>query len=333
MNRSAMARGVRAVLIGLLLLASTLSVYVTSQLLLRQSTQGEIPNARTYAYHIALITQNAGSSLWEEVYESAAEEGRRQNALVERVGESLVEPVSAERAMNMAIYEDVDAILLQSEDSEAMSALIEKAAAHGLPVFTLLRDLPSTKRQAFVGLNDYFLGQAYGMRVRHIAGEDTRRVTVLASDTSSDAQSRKWFEAGLRNALADYGFEIETLLCRSTMGLHDAETVVQTMLTGACPDILICLETIIASSAYQVVRERGMLGSVRIIASDMSDTVLEAIARGEIDSTITVDAQQLGRLAVDAAVCYLTNHLVSYFTEVDTRLMDAYSLHGEEAQP
>ena len=333
MNRSAMARGVRAVLIGLLLLASTLSVYVTSQLLLRQSTQGELPDSRTYAYHIALITQNAGSSLWEEVYESAAEEGRRQNTLVERVGESLVEPVSAERAMNMAIYEDVDAILLQIEDSEAMSALIEKAAAHGIPVFTLLRDLPSTKRQAFVGLNDYFLGQAYGMRVRHIAGEDTCRVTVLASDTSSDAQSRKWFEAGLRNALADYGFEIETLLCRSTMGLHDAETVVQTMLTGACPDILICLETIIASSAYQVVRERGMLGSVRIIASDMSDTVLEAIARGEIDSTITVDAQQLGRLAVDAAVCYLTNHLVSYFTEVDTRLMDASSLHGEEAQP
>lgn len=74
-----------------------------------------------------------------------------------------------------------------------------------------------------------------------------------------------------------------------------------------------------------------MLGSVRIIASDTSDTVLEAIARGEIDSTITVDAQQLGRLAVDAAVCYLENHLVSYFTEVDTRLMDASSLHGEEA--
>ena len=65
MNRSAMARGVRAVLIGLLLLASTLSVYVTSQLLLRQSTQGELPDSRTYAYHIALITQNAGSSLWE----------------------------------------------------------------------------------------------------------------------------------------------------------------------------------------------------------------------------------------------------------------------------
>lgn len=331
MNRGTMARRGRAVLIALLLLVSTLSVWVSSRQLLSQSTQGETPDAHTYAYHIALIAQNAGSSLWQEVYESAAEEGRRQSALVERVGDSLVEPVSAERAMNMAIYENVDAILLQSEDSEAMSALIEKAWRRGIPVFTLLRDLPSTKRQAFVGLNDYFLGQEYGMRVLRIAGEQTRRVTVLASDTNSDAQSRMWFEAGLRNALSGRDYDISTRLCRSTMGLHDAETVVQELLESACPDVLICMESIIASSAHQVVRERQMLGGVRIIAADTSEAVLEAIARGEIDSTIVVDAQQLGRLGVDAAVCFLQNHLVSYFTEVGTRLVDARALTGEEA--
>jgi len=333
MNRGTMARRGRAVLIALLLLVSTLSVWVSSRLLLSQSTQGDTPDARTYAYHIALIAQNAGSSLWQEVYESAAEEGRRQNALVERVGDSLVEPISAERAMNMAIYENVDAILLQSEDSEAMSALIEKASRHGIPVFTLLRDLPSTKRQAFVGLNDYFLGQEYGMRVLRIANDRTRRVTVLASDTNSDAQSRMWFEAGLRNALSGREYDISTRLCRSTMGLHDAETVVQELLADgdACPDVLICMESIIASSAHQVVRERQMLGGVRIIAADTSEAVLEAIARGEIDSTIVVDAQQLGRLGVDAAVCFLENHLVSYFTEVGTRLVVAQA--GEGAEP
>ena len=132
MNRSAVSRGARAALIALFLLASTLSVYVSSQLLLRRSTQAEQPDARTYAYHIALITQSAETSLWEEVYAGAAEEGGLQNALVERVGASLVEPVSAERAMNMAIYENVDAILLQSEDSEAIRArIVERAATLG----------------------------------------------------------------------------------------------------------------------------------------------------------------------------------------------------------
>lgn len=36
--------------------------------------------------------------------------------------------------------------------------MIDKACSHNIPVITMQKDVPNSKRQGFVGINDYFLG-------------------------------------------------------------------------------------------------------------------------------------------------------------------------------
>ena len=41
-----------------------------------------------------------------------------------------------------------------------------------------------------------------------------------------------------------------------------------------------------------------------------------------MDSTITIDPKELGRMSVDALMTYKNYHMVSYYTEVKTMLID-----------
>lgn len=322
------------VIIALLLLLSTFSVLLTSQLVLDGTENGGAQEANSYKYHIAMVTQNGDSLLWQDVFRMALEEGKQQDALVERIGDTLAEQISAEQAMEMAIYAQVDGILVQGEDSESMIMLIGEAKRRGIPVITMLRDVANSDRQAFVGLNDYFLGQEYGKRVRLIAGEGERRVLTIFSDANSDESGRRWFMSGLQNVLSEERFQIRMQIAENTNGLHNADVIVQRAVEQEkeIPDVLICLEPVVASSAVQILREEGLSGSVRIIGEDTSEALLASIAGGEVDSTITVDPEMLGRLSVDAMVSYLRSHMVSYFTSVDTRLITRESLGEEAAQ-
>ena len=119
----------------------------------------------TYEYHIAVISDETDTSFWADVYRGAVEAGAGYGAYVEQIGDGLAEPFSMEDAINIAIYEHVDGILLRAAEGEKIRQMIDKAWSHQIPVITMQKDVPSSRRQGFVGINDYFLGQEYGKRV------------------------------------------------------------------------------------------------------------------------------------------------------------------------
>ena len=328
MKLSMDGNAIRLVWLAVLLLAIVAMVMAASNVLIFGVSVPGDTAAEMYTHHIALIVQNKDALLWDEVYTAAREVGKKYGVLLERIGEHLATPIDEQRAMDMAIYAKVDGILLQSEDSDEMRALIRKAKEKGIPVVTLLRDIPDSERHAFVGVNDYFLGQAYGKRLLKIVDGTARNVVVLASDNNSDERGRSWFLSGLQNAVAGHDYEIQMVLCQSIEELNNTDTIVQGLLSkgDSVPDVLICLEASVTSSAYRVLADRNLARRIRIIGSDQSEDVLSAIKAGHIDSSIVVDAASLGRLGTEAMVTYLRYHLVSYFTEVNTELIDQAAL-------
>lgn len=292
----------------------------------------------TYQYHIAVISDETDTSFWADVYQGAVEAGAGYGAYVEQVGDGLVDPFSMEDAINIAIYEHVDGILLRAAEDEKTRKMIDKACSHQIPVITMQKDVPDSRRQGFVGINDYFLGQEYGKRVLKIADPDTRLVTVLFPGTSFNETSRSWFKLGLGNTVQQEEIRLDFKIIWDDRGLNNAEEVIHDMAEGHVerPDILICLDEVLTRSACQLLRDRGLSRSIRIIGSYISDEILDGIEGGDIDSTITIDPEAMGRMSMDALMTYRRYHMVSYYTEVDTMLVDGASApqyrreHGDE---
>ena len=252
------------------------------------------------------------------------EAGAGYGAYVEQIGDGLVDKFSMEDAINIAIYEHVDGILLRAAEEEETQKMINKACSHDIPVITMQKDVPNSRRQGFVGINDYFLGQEYGRRVLKIADENTRLVTVLFPGASFNETSRSWFRLGLSNTVQEEEIRLDFRIIWDDRGLNNAEDVIHDMAEGYVeqPDIIICLDEVITQSTYQLIRDRGLSGSIHVIGSYISDDILKGIEKGYIDSTITIDPEAMGRMSVDALMTYKRYHMVSYYTEVDTMLVD-----------
>ncbi|MGN0373399.1 MAG: sugar ABC transporter substrate-binding protein [Bariatricus sp.] len=309
------------------LMAAAVVMLVASYLLLPgNGTVGE-EDYSAYRYHIAIISEGTNTSFWKDVCAGAVDAGKKYGAYVEQTGDGLVNQPTIEDAINIAIYEHVDGILLRPAEEKKIQKLIDKACEHGIPVITMQKDLPDSKRQGFVGINDYFLGQEYGKRVLKLSDEDTRLVVVLFPGSSFNETSCNWFQLGLSNTVQQENISFDFQIIWDDRGLNNAEDVIHDMAVGNAdqPDIIICLDEVITQSACQLIRDRGLSDQIKIIGSYISDDILNSIEQGYIDSTITIDPKAMGRMSIDALMTYKKYHMVSYYTEVGTRLVDRSS--------
>lgn len=314
---------------GILVAASVIAMFAAYFLLLKNNAAGEAEYS-SYQYHIAIISDDTNNTFWKDVYEGAMAAGEEYGAYVEQIDEGLVNQFSMEDAINAAIYEGVDGILLRPAEGQISERMIDKAYSHGIPVITMQKDVPGSKRQGFVGINDYFLGQEYGKRVLKIADENTRLVTVLFPGASFNETSRNWFRQGLSNTVQQEQIRFDYRIIRDDKGLNNAEDVIHDIAEGTVeqPDMIICLDEVITQSTCQLLRDRGMSEQIKIIGSYVSDYILKEIEEGYIDSTITIDPEAMGRMSVDALMTYKKYHMVSYYTEVDTMLIDQNQAAG-----
>ena len=308
---------------GILLGAAVAAMFAGYFLLLENQSAVEAAYS-SYDYHIAIISDDTDNSFWENVYQGAVAEGREYGAYVEQIDEGLVDRFSMEDAINVAIYEGVDGILLRPTDGKVSEEMIDKACSLGIPVITMQKDVQGSRRQGFVGINDYFLGQEFGKRVLKLADENTRLVTVLFPGARFNETSRNWFRQGLQNTVQQEQIRFDFRIIRDDKGLNNAEDVIHDIVEGMVeqPDMIICLDEVITQSTCQMIYDRGLSDRIKVIGSYVTDAILEGIEEGYIDSTITIDAEAMGRMSVEALMTYLKYHMVSYYTEVDTMLVD-----------
>lgn len=317
----------RYVFFGVILILSSVAILGSYNMVLLNSGMKEKVNINEYQYHFAMITENKSTPFWNDVYQGAAQTAQEQGAYVEVVGDGLMEEFTLEECIDIAIYEKVDGILIQPEERESVQNLIDKAEASGIPVITMQKDVPASSRQGFVGTNDYFLGQEYGRRVLKIADENTHLVTILIPDVNFNEISREWFKTGISRAIENRNIKLDIYVIQDDNGLNNAEEVVHSILsnTDSKPDIMICLDPVITQTAYQVSMAYEMSDQMAIIGYYVSEAILSGIQQGGIDSTITMDSRQLGQLGVEALLTYKEHRMVSYYTEVDSQVVDRYN--------
>ncbi|MDE7286810.1 MAG: hypothetical protein K2N55_08235, partial [Lachnospiraceae bacterium] len=88
------------------------------------------------------------------------------------------------------------------------------------------------------------------------------------------------------------------------------------------PDIIICLNELNTTCAYQAVVDYNKVGQVSILGYYDSDTIIKAIDRNVIYATASIDTEQMGKFCVDALTEYNELGYTSQYFTTDVKIID-----------
>jgi ribose transport system substrate-binding protein len=165
----------------------------------------------------------------------------------------------------------------------SLTPSINKAVNAGIPVVTILGDLPKSKRLSFVGSHQHTLGYEGGRRLAEAIG-GKGKVAVLSLPGVQMFDDR---EAGYRDAFNEYkGIEVVQVGDTKADTVTAINTAKSIMLRH--PDLagFACTDSTGGIGSATAVEETGQVGKVKIVSMDRNSDILQRIDKGVITGTV-----------------------------------------------
>ena len=211
--------------------------------------------------------------------------GERLGVKTTYVGPAEYDLSAMSAAFDQAIAKQPKGIVVFAVEP-VLTPQINKAVEAGIPVVTILGDLPESKRLTFVGSYQYDLGYVGGKNLAEALG-GKGKVAVLSIPGVQMFDDR---EEGFRAAFKDYP-DIEVVQVGDTKA--DTVTAINTAksIMQRFPDLaaFACTDSTGGIGSATAVAETGKVGKVKIVAMDRNSDVLEKIQKGVITGTVVQD--------------------------------------------
>lgn len=188
-------------------------------------------------------------------------------------------------------------VALVATDSAAVRAAVARLGEAGVPVVTLVSDLPGARRAHYVGIDNAAAGRTAASLLGRFLGPSGGKVAVLAGSmlVRDHVERRLGFDQVMRTEHA----AITPLPVLE--GLDDGDVVARVM--GACLDANPDVAGIYSLGAgnrglIEVLRARGLAGRVRVVAHELTGHARAALCDGTFDAVINQDAGHEIRSAI-----------------------------------
>lgn len=294
----------------------------------------------TFDKHYAFVTDDSESDLWKEVFDAADEQAKEYNAYLEDLSVGLGRDYSAEELLRIAVNSKMDGIIYSGPAGKRVTELIDKAVDEGIGVVVLQNDVETSKRQCYVGLNYYELGQMYALQIDRLIdpeymGEMT--IDVLVDGDMAEGASNlivMAIEDHIRERLGD-NEEEEYDLPEMVVTRIDAEDIFSAeesirnifLEKDSLPDIMLCVNGVYTRCACQAVVDYNLVGQIQIIGYFANDTILDAVDKQVISSTVSVDTNEMGRSSIQALYEYNSMGYTNSYLPVATEIVDQKKAH------
>lgn len=161
--------------------------------------------------------------------------------------------------------------------------LIDKATDAGIPVVTVIGDMPGSKRIAYVGSSQHDLGYLGGISLgQAINGQGQVAILSLPGTAMFDER-----EQGYRDALATFS-GVEVVQTGDTKADTVTAVTVAKSIMQRFPDLagFAGTDSTAGIGAATAVKEAGKSGQVKVIAMDRNSDVLQMVKDGTVTGTI-----------------------------------------------
>jgi LacI family transcriptional regulator len=207
------------------------------------------------------------------------------------------DPHSLAAALGQLSAADVAGVALMAPETPVLRDSVKSLKEKGIPVVTLVSDLPSTERDHFVGINSRAAGRTAGVLMGRFLGPGRAQVMVLAqSMLLRDAIERRH---GFDEVLQAEFPQVEAL---PTLESHGSDATLRAAVTEqlrAAPDVR---GIYVLGSGHRALAatlaDLGLTGRFVIIGHELTPFTRRALMAGHLDAIITQNPGHLARSAL-----------------------------------
>ena len=318
-----------------IMIAAAIVTGIIFRVITRTMKSVEQEAAVDYEKHYAFIAEDSESDFWQEVFSASNEQALEYNAYLEDLGKGLGRDYSAEGLLRIAVNSKMDGIVYSGGTNDRVRELIDKAVDDGIGVVVLQNDVEASKRQCYVGLNYYELGQMYALQIDELIKDDDIK------DTSVDILVDGDMSEGASNlivmAIEDYLREKrgEDALPEIVVTRIDAEDIFSAeesirnifLVKEALPNIMLCVNSVYTRCAYQAVVDYNLVGQIQIVGFFANDTILDAVDKQVIFSTVSIDTNEMGKSCIQALYEYNNMGYTNSYLPVGIEVVDQAKAH------
>ncbi|MEI5908579.1 substrate-binding domain-containing protein [Bacillus spongiae] len=287
-------------------------------------TDWQLPQSKSNEeseYHLVLITQELDTPFWSQVGVGAKTQAEKEDASLEVWGSYGKNQEDFLKKMEIAIYSQIDGIIVQGLDTEEFTDLIrEKASSYGIPVITVANDIPkdASLRRTYVGSNQYLAGQMVAQQLVSDMGESGEVVLMYNSEKEYYQEQRL---NGMKEVLKDYP-TIQTI----EVGTVDKrEGIISTTraLLNEKPnlDAFIAVDANITGDMIQELESRSQIEPYYLYSFDDNPESLSLLKQGKLDGILEQSPSEMGKVSVTLMMSWLRNETVpldweGYLTDI-----------------
>ena len=256
---------------------------------------------------LVLITQELETPFWDKVAIGAMEEAKKESASLEVWGSYGYNQDDFLKKIEIAIYSQVDGIILQGLDTDEFKALTKiKAASYGIPIITVANDVPmgESLRKSHVGSDQYIAGKMIGEQL--LADMGTEGEVAVMVDIQHQYFQEQRLE-GIRQVLEEYpNIKIHY------MEIHDSrEQVIATTkdVLNRNPnlDAFIVINAEVLAAMIQEIERRSQIEPYFIYSFDDDYEAISLLNQGKIDGIIEQSPEEMGKMSVKLILQWLNN--------------------------
>lgn len=239
--------------------------------------------------------------------------GVERGGTTDKANVHFIGPVGADADKQISELESLmskmDGLAISSVSTDALSPVIDRIIAAGIPVVAFNTDNPASKRLVFAGQDLVQSGREAGkLMVKTLGGKGKVIITTIDAAAQWSIDREKGAREGLGEAK---GIEIVQTVNTGTDPQAIYAAIENAMLAN--PDVtgILSLECCSTPAAGTWVERSNKVGQVKVVGFDLLDQTVELVQKGAIDATIDQAPEKQGFAAVDLLVKFLNGEPVS----------------------
>ncbi|GGH78211.1 ribose transport system substrate-binding protein [Pullulanibacillus pueri] len=275
-------------------------------------------------YHFILIPEEMDNPYWHLVEKGAKAAGSEIGAAVEYSGPIQTNVEAHINEIDTAIASKVDGIITQGIGSKNMTAIINKAIQKGIPVITIDSDDSDSRRNAYIGTDNYSAGYMAGKALIKAMGGKAEVGVVTGNFESANEKERV---AGFKKAVAEAPHvHIADIQESHITRVQAAEVAYNMVVKHPKINAFFGTSALDGIGISAIVQQLDLKKGIFIMAFDTLDETQNLMKKGYIDATISQEPYQMGYESVNMMVDLLKGKQVKAVNHTRTQVITAKDL-------
>ena len=243
---------------------------------------------------VGVVPKGTNHTFWQSVHAGAIKAGEEFG--LEILWNAPQLEIDSARQISIVenlITRQVDGIVLAPVDADALVNVVERAADRGIPVAIFDSAINTDRIVTFVVTDNYQGGVMAAERMGEILGGEGKVGVIGFMPGSASTMKR---EAGFAETVEKKFPGIEIVGVKFNMADRAKALAEAENLLTAHPDLagFFADNESSVDGTVQAVKQRGLSGRVRIVGFDASETLVEDMRAGVIDSIVVQDPFKMG---------------------------------------